>query len=88
VKANIEANKGLKCDYEMIFMDCSMPIMDGYKATNKIRETIEAAGLLQPIISAVTGHSEESMINLAIQSGMNQVLSKPIKAEVIDNLLR
>jgi len=32
--------------------------MDGYEATNKIREYIDSQGVSQPIISAVTGHTE------------------------------
>jgi CheY-like chemotaxis protein len=39
-------------------MDCNMPIMDGYDATKEIRKFIHNAELPQPIISAVTGHSE------------------------------
>lgn len=33
-----EQNNGKDCSYELIFMDCNMPIMDGYQAADKIRE--------------------------------------------------
>ena len=37
VKNNVEKNQGLWCDYELIFMDVNMPIMDGNESTNLIR---------------------------------------------------
>ena len=37
VKSNVEKNKGLWCDYELILMDCNMPIMDGCQSTHLIR---------------------------------------------------
>ena len=55
-----------------------MPFMDGYEATHKIREIFYKGGAKQPIISAVTGHTEPSYVETAFKSGMNQVLSKPI----------
>ena len=48
-----------------------MPIMDGYEATNKIRMYLYKMNIEQPIISAVTGHTEQSYIDRAIQAGMN-----------------
>ena len=52
-------------------MDCQMPFMDGYEATDKIREFIHNQGAPQPIISAVTGHTEQAYIERAINAGMN-----------------
>mmetsp|Transcript_38348 Transcript_38348/g.58432 ORF Transcript_38348/g.58432 Transcript_38348/m.58432 type:complete len:210 (+) Transcript_38348:466-1095(+) len=71
VEENISKNKGKRCDYSLILMDCNMPHMDGYEATDLIRRLIYDRGLPQPIISAVTGHSEQMYIEKAIKSGMN-----------------
>ena len=63
---NVKKNQGLSCDYELIFMDCNMPIMDGNKSTNLIRSFLHKSKLKQPIISAITGHAEESYAMSAI----------------------
>lgn len=47
-----------KTMYALIFMDCSMPGMDGFETTKKIREYLYYKGAAQPIISAHTGHME------------------------------
>ncbi len=46
-------------------MDCSMPIMDGYTASEKIRRLIKGLQIQQPMIVACTGHTEEEYINKA-----------------------
>ena len=66
-----ENNRGLFCSYDLIFMDCNMPFMDGYDATTAIREFLFEKKIRQPIISAITGHTEQSYVNRAINSGMN-----------------
>ena len=48
-----------------------MPLMDGYEATVKIREFLDQKNLPQPIVSAVTGHSEQSYVGKCVLSGMN-----------------
>ena len=69
-------------------MDCNMPFMDGYEATSKIREYLFAYNLPQPIITAVTGHTEKAYIKRAIDCGMNQVLSKPVNPRLLGNLVK
>ena len=71
------------CDFHLILMDCNMPFMDGYEATSRIRELIHSENLPQPIISALTGHTEQQFVNRAIDCGMNQVLSKPVKIDIV-----
>jgi len=65
-------------DYDAIFMDVQMPIMDGYKAT----ETIRAAGVTVPII-ALTAHVMPAAIKRCLQSGMNDHLNKPLNPELL-----
>lgn len=48
--------------YGLIFMDLSMPVMDGYEASDRIREFVKRKNLPQPLIIAVTGHSHEDYI--------------------------
>jgi CheY-like chemotaxis protein len=64
-------------------MDCNMPLMDGYESTSSIRSLLHSFGLAQPIISAVTGHTEQPYVHRSIMSGMNLVLSKPVEIKVI-----
>jgi CheY-like chemotaxis protein len=58
VKDNISKNQMKRCDYHLILMDCNMPFKDGYSTSQDIREYIYSLKLKQPIISAITGHTE------------------------------
>ena len=84
---NVKKNNMKYCDYNLILMDCNMPVMDGYQATRKIREFLYQNRCIQPIISAVTGHTEQLYVDKAISSGMNQVLSKPVPLEILKDLV-
>ncbi|KAM0929571.1 hypothetical protein ACQ4PT_001608 [Festuca glaucescens] len=68
--------------YDVIFMDCQMPVMDGYEATKCIREEESRYGIRTPII-ALTAHSEEEDLQKTIQAGMDLHLTKPIQKEKV-----
>ena len=61
--------------YDCVLMDCQMPVLDGYQATLKIRQQAEFDKL--PII-AMTANVMATDIDRAIDSGMNDYISKPL----------
>ncbi len=62
--------------YDLIFMDCQMPIMNGYEATGKIREMNVSTPIIAVTASATTGEYEK-----CINCGMTDFLTKPFKKD-------
>ncbi|NRB69087.1 MAG: response regulator [Vibrio sp.] len=70
---------------DAILMDCHMPVMDGYEATQKIRQ-LEGWAAYVPII-AVTANVIKEERERCFEIGMNGFLSKPIKPKEIEEAL-
>ena len=62
-----------------------MPIMDGYEATEIIREIYKSSA--QPKIIACTGHCEPEFIAKAWRHDFDEILSKPTDAQVLEIIL-
>ncbi|KAG8085184.1 hypothetical protein GUJ93_ZPchr0010g8474 [Zizania palustris] len=78
-KANVSEEKNsVPLPYDVIFMDCQMPQMDGYEATRRIRKEESSYGIHTPII-ALTAHSMEEDRQEAIRAGMDLHLTKPLE---------
>ena len=71
--------------YDLIFMDCQMPVMDGYKATEAIRSK-EIGDKYTPIV-AMTANSLPSDMEKCIAIGMDDFITKPFtRADIISKL--
>ncbi len=67
---------------DLIFMDCQMPVMDGFAATEAIRECDRTV----PII-AITANFLESEKSKCLEVGMNDFQSKPINKDIVHRLI-
>jgi CheY-like chemotaxis protein len=73
--------------YTLILMDCQMPVLDGYKATAKIRQG-EAGERYKDIpIIAMTANAMKGDREKCLQSGMNDHVPKPIDVGVLQKAL-
>ncbi len=72
--------------YDMIFMDIQMPQMDGYKATQTIRNLPDKDKACIPII-AMTANAFEEDKRDAIAAGMNGHIAKPIQVDKLMSIL-
>ena len=72
--------------YSAVLMDMQMPIMNGFEATEKIRNSDRADSKTIPII-ALTANAFDEDEERSKKSGMNAHLSKPIDPEIIYSTL-
>jgi CheY-like chemotaxis protein len=63
---------------DIIFMDVSMPVMDGFQASQHIRAYEREESLPAAVIIAVTGLASEESQREAYNSGINLFMSKPV----------
>jgi signal transduction histidine kinase/CheY-like chemotaxis protein len=81
-----EAVQAIQRDsFDLIFMDCQMPIMDGLLATANIR-ALEETGHRHPII-AMTAHALTGDREKCLASGMDDYLSKPLSIKALATVL-
>ncbi|QLI83094.1 PAS domain S-box protein [Chitinibacter fontanus] len=71
--------------YDLVLMDCQMPEMDGFAATRAIR-ALGAGFTVLPIV-ALTANAFQSDIDECMQAGMNDFVSKPIRADELQRVL-
>lgn len=75
--------------FDIIFMDCDMPVLDGYEATRRIRAWEATHPERQPLpIVAVTANVLAGNRELCLGAGMNDYLTKPVSRVEIEAMLR
>ncbi|UQZ89104.1 hypothetical protein C4J81_07795 [Deltaproteobacteria bacterium Smac51] len=71
--------------FDLVFLDWKMPDMDGVATSNRIHEIIPAAQL--PVIIMATAYNRDDVLGLARQSGIRNVMTKPLSPSTMLNVL-
>jgi signal transduction histidine kinase/DNA-binding response OmpR family regulator len=91
VKAVTDGQKAVEAvavrDYDVIFMDCQMPEMDGFEATRIIREREQETGAASVPIVALTANAILGDRELCLEAGMDDYVSKPFTHEQLKEIL-
>ena len=87
-RAAVEAFERMPQGYNLIFMDISMPVMDGFGATRAIRAIEkEKDGCIPATIIALTGLSSSLDESRALDSGVDLFLTKPVSFREVSRLV-
>ena len=74
-------------DISLVIMDCNMPIMDGWEATEILTEMMKRGEIQDIPIIACTAYCDEENIQKCFASGMKEILKKPaMKKDISDTL--
>jgi PAS domain S-box-containing protein len=76
----------IKGHYMLIFMDCQMPVLDGFEATRRIRSFEKEKGTHIPII-AMTANAMQGDRERCLQAGMDDYISKPVRFNSLEEIV-
>jgi CheY-like chemotaxis protein len=74
-------------DFDIVFMDCQMPEMDGFEATREIRSFEEGKQRHLPIV-ALTADAMQGDREKCLRTGMDDYINKPVNPEKIHDMIR
>lgn len=74
--------------FDLVLMDCQMPVMDGYEATRRIRFGPDAVTDRHVPVVAMTAHAFREERERCLASGMDDHLAKPVRLEELERVVK
>jgi signal transduction histidine kinase/DNA-binding response OmpR family regulator/HPt (histidine-containing phosphotransfer) domain-containing protein len=85
---SVGVEQALSWKFDLVLMDCQMPLMDGFEATRRIRSKEAAAGRKPMPIVALTANALQGDRERCLESGMTDFISKPFTMKKLREVLR
>ena len=76
-----------KNNYDIVLMDCQMPVLDGYQATQAIRQQEQGIDRHQVVIG-VTAHAMKGDREKCLAAGMDEYISKPVTLDDLNKVIQ
>ena len=86
-KEALERISKIRVGYDLIFMDCQMPEMDGYETSRQIRARERMSSLRRTPIIALTANAMQGDKGLCLLAGMDDYISKPVDPNKLFEIL-
>ena len=74
-------------NFDIVIMDCNMPVMDGFEATQTIRNFEKLENIAPSVIIAATANVSPIDFRYCFEAGMNDYISKPFSREQLKKIL-
>ncbi|HEY9623750.1 MAG TPA: CHASE4 domain-containing protein [Crinalium sp.] len=75
-----------QCSYDIVLMDCQMPVLDGYEATRRLRQHENSHH--HTIVIGLTAHAMVGDKEKCLAAGMDAYMSKPVRVNELSELLQ
>lgn len=74
--------------FDLILMDCQMPVMDGFESAQRLRQMMKDGKIADTPIIALTANAADGDRDLCLAAGMADYLSKPVRRNDMEGMLR
>jgi len=82
-----EGKEKFQLEFDLIFCDLEMPIMDGFQFLKNLRGSADAGNRNLPVI-ILTGHADKEHFGEALELGFHGYLVKPVSPDSLEKILR
>ena len=80
--------KILSTKFDLVLMDCNMPVLNGWEATKKIKELVQQGKIDDIPIIACTAYEDLESIEKCKEAGMSYIINKPITNDKLKKILK